>query len=474
MAKGEVLRDFERPKVLLIGYQQSDMYRPNDVLIGKQRLSNLFNTSDNVWHDIHMKPIRGFWTMSKVLSVEPFVDETLQLLVKKLDDKADMGKNTVMMDEWLGYCQCYRALLRYMFPAMSTDNFISVAWDVTANLTFGRHYGFLEEEKDVNNLIVDSTKGLYYFAPVSQVPWVDRLLDKNPIMRIGPKPTLTGVMYAFGVVAQYGQDVKAQGYAPSTREHYLDKYVKLRDQDCGIPIDDNQVVNWLMLNILAGGDTTSATMRAVVYYLAKNPGNYAKLVAELDAAKLKLPAQWKDLQRLSYLDAVMRESMRYCPGIAMVFERVVPEGGLKLSGGRYIPAGTKVGMNPAVTNRDHEVFGADADVFDADRWLKNDGEDPESYQSRVQRMREVAEFTFGGGNRVCMGKALARLELYKLFATLYSLYDVSSPWRSVNPSLTKSQIKLVEQDHQWKYHDAWFVYQSDMPMRITRRAKASA
>ena len=41
-----------------------------------------------------------------------------------------------------------------------------VAWDVTANISFGRHYGFIDQEKDVDNLIIDSTKGLYYFAPV--------------------------------------------------------------------------------------------------------------------------------------------------------------------------------------------------------------------------------------------------------------------------------------------------------------------
>jgi hypothetical protein len=43
-----------------------------------------------------------------------------------------------------------------------------VAWDVTANFSFGRHYGFLDQEKDVDNLITDSTAGLEYFAPVRQ------------------------------------------------------------------------------------------------------------------------------------------------------------------------------------------------------------------------------------------------------------------------------------------------------------------
>jgi hypothetical protein len=45
--------------------------------------------------------------------------------------------------------------------------FFVVAWDVTANFSFGRHYGFLDKGKDVDDLITDSTAGLKYFAPVS-------------------------------------------------------------------------------------------------------------------------------------------------------------------------------------------------------------------------------------------------------------------------------------------------------------------
>lgn len=410
---------------------KSDMYQPNDALIEGHRLSNLFNTQDNAWHDKYMKPIRSFWTMTKVLDIEPLIDETLIRLISKLDEKF-VSKSTAtgkvcMMDDWLGY----------------------FAWDATANITFGQHYGFLDQEKDVDNLITDSTKGLYYFAPVSQIPWVDLVLDKNPLFRIGPKPTLTGILYAFKVVAQYQSNIADQGNFAKTgkTQHYLDKYIKLKDQYPDM-INDNQLVNWLMLNILAGGDTTSATMRAVVYYLAKAPEAYQKLTEELDGAKLSLPAQWKDIKSLRYLDAVLREAMRINPGLAMIFERVVPRGGFTLPDGRFVPAGTKIGINPAVTNRDREVFGADADEFNPERWFTRD-------ESKLKRMRDTADFTFGGGNRICMGRYFAQLELYKLFATLYSLYD----------------IKLVDPKHKWKYHNAWFVYQWDMPMVLSHRAR---
>ncbi|KAI0600135.1 benzoate 4-monooxygenase cytochrome P450 [Biscogniauxia sp. FL1348] len=406
---------------------KSDMYRPNDVLINGQRISNLFNTQDVAWHSKFMKPIRGLWTMTKVLEAESLVDETLNKFISKLGHKfADGTKSKVCpMDEWLTY----------------------FAWDVTANISFGRHYGFIKQEKDVDNLIADSTKGLYYFAAISQIPWTDYLLDKNPLVRIGPRPTLTGVAYTFAVVAAYQRG--------GSREHYLGRYTALRDARPDLAVDDAQVANWLMLNVLAGGDTTAATMRAVVYSLGRDAGARGRLARELGAARLPLPAQWRHASRLPYLDAVVREAMRHAPGLAMVLERVVPPGGLALPDGRFVPAGTKVGVNPAVTNHDAAVFGANVDEFVPERWLQGSDESEEVFAARLRRMRDVVEFTFGGGNRMCLGRNMALLEIYKLIATLYSLYD----------------IKPIDPDHRWKTHNAWFMYQWDMPMTIELRQR---
>ena len=253
------------------------------------------------------------------------------------------------------------------------------------------------------------------------------MLDKNPIKRIGPKPTLTGVLYAFKVVAEYQAQLAEKNISTGAVDHTLDKYVQLKETYPDV-VDDNQLVNRLMLSILAGGDTSSATMRAAVYYLAKTPSATTKLAAELNAAGISAPASWKSIRDLSYLDAVIRETMRMNPGIAMIFERIVPEGGFTLPGGRYLPAGTKAGINPFVTNRDYGVFGEDADTFNPDRWLQGEDESSGHFEDRQRRMKDTVDFVFGGGGRVCMGRYLAMLEIKKLIATLYSSFDVSGLW----------------------------------------------
>ncbi|CAH0038024.1 unnamed protein product, partial [Clonostachys rhizophaga] len=148
---------------------------------------------------------------------------------------------------------------------------------------------------------------------------------------------------------------------------------------------------------------------------------------------------------------------RIAPALGLMLEREVPEGGVELPDGRFVPARTKMGINPCVVTRDRGLFGDDADTFRPERWLRVKGEEGEAeYTRRVRRMHEATDFMYGHGTRVCMGKHLAKVEMYKLFATLFAAYD----------------IKLTDPDHEWKYHNSWFMYHSDIPCTITRRNKA--
>jgi hypothetical protein len=87
---------------------KSDMYRPNDVLIEGHRLSNLFNTQDEDWHNQNIRPIRGLWSMTKVLEYEPFIDETINKLVEKIALNfvdGDCAGKICPADEWIGFCK---------------------------------------------------------------------------------------------------------------------------------------------------------------------------------------------------------------------------------------------------------------------------------------------------------------------------------------------------------------------------------
>ena len=55
-----------------------------------------------------------------------------------------------------------------------------------SQVTFSRPMGFLEKFSDIGNLILNSRGVVEYLSIIGNVPWLDKILDKNPIHRIGP------------------------------------------------------------------------------------------------------------------------------------------------------------------------------------------------------------------------------------------------------------------------------------------------
>ena len=98
-------------------------------------------------------------------------------------------------------------------------------------------------------------------------------------------------------------------------------------------------------NIFAGSDTTAISIRAVIYYLLKNPVCKKKLMEELDAqyrhGKLTEPITLEQTKHLPYLQACLYEGLRCHPAVGMSLPRVTPPGGFEVAG-RYIPEGVCV------------------------------------------------------------------------------------------------------------------------------------
>lgn len=115
---------------------------------------------------------------------------------------------------------------------------------------------------------------------------------------------------------------------------------KVRSDPQTFKIED--VFYHMSMNVLAGGETTAASMANIVYYLIKNPRVLDKLRGELEAALGKRDeagkrVSMKEAQSVPYLQAVIKESLRILPN-GLHFPRVVPKGGLTLAG-RFFPEG---------------------------------------------------------------------------------------------------------------------------------------
>jgi cytochrome P450 len=142
---------------------------------------------------------------------------------------------------------------------------------------------------------------------------------------------------------------------------------------------------------IAGSDSTASSLRAMLYYLLKNPASYAKLQSEIDdfdrEGKFSNPIAYAEANKMPYLQAVMKKAMRMHPAVGISMPRYVPSGGAEIDG-RWYPAGTVVGVNAWVIHRNKEVFGEDADAFRPERWLEDDSKAKEMARNMYQVSRE--------------------------------------------------------------------------------------
>jgi cytochrome P450 len=129
--------------------------------------------------------------------------------------------------------------------------------------------------------------------------------------------------------------------------------------------------------------------------------------AEIDAivGRDRLPT-FADTPRLPYVQAIIREILRYRPTLPFLVPHVATEE--DWYEGMYIPKGTICIANVWHCNRDRAVFGEDADEFRPERHLDENGEllpGPfETYQA--------GHVTLGFGRRICVGKDLANESLF--------------------------------------------------------------
>jgi len=137
-------------------------------------------------------------------------------------------------------------------------------------------------------------------------------------------------------------------------------------------LTEGEVFQVCLTQITAGSDTTAISLRAILYYLYRDPTKLEALRAEIsqkmETGELSEPATYQQMIRMPYLQAVIKEALRLHPATGLVLGRVVPPGGSTISG-RFFPAGKVVGINTWVAHANEEIFGQDAERFRPERWL---------------------------------------------------------------------------------------------------------
>ncbi|HUS14896.1 MAG TPA: cytochrome P450 [Chloroflexia bacterium] len=189
--------------------------------------------------------------------------------------------------------------------------------------------------------------------------------------------------------------------------------VRARDEQ-GQGLTDEQVLGHVNILLVAGHETTTTLGAWVLYLLATQPEQRARVEAELDGllGAGNLPLTVEAVRGMKYLDQFIREAGRLYPPVVNVPRGVVRDFEF---GGYTVPAGTGMRLALGAGHLLPTVF-PDPERFDPDRFAPPRDEDKQPY----------ALVTFGGGPRICIGINFAQIEVKALAAHVLRHYHLEA------------------------------------------------
>ncbi|KAL4893001.1 cytochrome P450 [Aspergillus ambiguus] len=413
---------FTESEMAQISNGNTGFYPIQSISWDKKPQMNLFSTRDEAFHRSQKRPVANAYSMTSLLELEDAVDSCTRIFMDQLRTFANR-KASADLGTWLQY----------------------YAFDVVGEMTFAKKLGFLEEGRDVDDMMKTIQGILGYASLCGQVPDAHPFLLGNPLF-----PIFIPSMESWNQVLQFtlkainsrvslgAEDIKEHG--KETGKDMLSRWLAIHRSDPD-KISKRDIIVHTSTNVFAGSDTTAIALRAIFYLLMRHPSVMAKVRDEIDSAnvqnKLSDPISYREsVAHLPYLAAVFKEAMRLHPSVGLILERQVPHGGVSILG-NHIPGGTVVGINAWVLHRNPDIY-PDPDAFTPERWLT-------SSPSELKAM-EQSFFNFGAGSRTCIGKNISLMEMHKIVPQILREFDV----------------RLHSPEKEWKTQNVWFVQQEGL------------
>lgn len=172
----------------------------------------------------------------------------------------------------------------------------------------------------------------------------------------------------------------------------------------GYAFTDEEIHDEAVTLLVAGHETTGATLAWAFATLSDRPEVAERLAAEADAVLGERSATFDDVKKLPYAEGVFAETLRFYPS-ALALPRKA-ERDVVLAGHR-VEKGSIVLTAAYCVHRDPR-FWDDPEAFRPERW-----------EGGARKAKtKTTYFPFGAGSRVCIGEAFAWMEGTLALATI--------------------------------------------------------
>ncbi|KAI0340347.1 cytochrome P450 [Trametopsis cervina] len=201
-----------------------------------------------------------------------------------------------------------------------------------------------------------------------------------------------------------------------------------------------EMISQMSALTLAGHETTANTLSWLLWELSKTPDYQVKLREEIRAKRSEIATKYgggadfkmEDLESMPFLQAMLKEVLRFHPIVYQVLRRAGRDDVIPLSqpittaNGDVIDQipvgkGQSILISVCMYNRIKSIWGEDADEFNPMRFL----------EGRVENTVKVGMYanlmSFAAGPRGCIGWRFSLIEMQAILVSLIEHFEFSLP-----------------------------------------------
>ncbi|KAF7656779.1 hypothetical protein LDENG_00036200 [Lucifuga dentata] len=294
---------------------------------------------------------------------------------------------------------------------------------------------------------------LHYSQGIVDTVAKDSLVDIFPWLQIFPNADLHLLKRCISIrdsLLQKKYDEHKADYSDHVQRDLLDALLKVKrsaknnnTQISGelVDLSDDHVLMTVGDIFGAGVETTTTVLKWAVTYLIHYPQVQKRIQEELDSqVGVDRTPQLSDRGSLPYLEATIREVLRIRP----VAPLLIPHVALSDTsiGDFTVRKGTRVIINLWSIHHDEKEW-KNPQLFDPGRFLNSEG--------TGLVIPSPSFLPFGAGVRVCLGEALAKMEIFLFLSWILQRFTLSIPPGDSLPSL-EGKFGVVLQPAKYKVH----------------------
>ncbi|WP_277344138.1 cytochrome P450 [Paraglaciecola sp. 20A4] len=183
------------------------------------------------------------------------------------------------------------------------------------------------------------------------------------------------------------------------------------DPESGEKLDDENMIFQMVTFLIAGHETTSATLSFAIEFLLHNPDVLKQAREVVDSVLGTETPRFEHLQHLKYIEQILMETLRLWPPAPAFTVRANKD---TLLAGKYEVTSREdiIILIPSL-HRDPKVWGDAPDKFDPDRFATE----------QAEKLPPNAWKPFGNCARACIGRPFAMQEAQLVLSMLLQRFD---------------------------------------------------